>query len=283
MARNTQVAADHDAPPVTRTLAKFVATHPSRGWSDAVDHEAHRTFLNWVGCAVGAARHEAAQAALDAAAMLQPAPQSTVLGRPERVDMASAALMNGITLAPLRLRRHPPEDDHPPRGPGRLGALRAGGSHGSLGPAGDRRAGARHRRLVPARQRDVPGSLRPGLAHHRLDGDARGGRRLRAPAGPGRGEDRHGARHRRLAAGGHARAVRHDDQALPPGRRGARGTAFRAAREARLHRERARPSRRRAATCRSSPPSATGTRPPTSWAGASRSPSTPTSPSPAAS
>ncbi|MCL4690649.1 MAG: MmgE/PrpD family protein [Burkholderiales bacterium] len=97
MARNTKVAADLNAPPVTRTLARFVATHPSRGWSDAVDHEAHRTFLNWVGCAVGAARHEAAQAALDAAAMLQPAPQAAVLGRAERVDMASAALVNGIS------------------------------------------------------------------------------------------------------------------------------------------------------------------------------------------
>jgi len=97
MARNTKVAADPNAPPVTRALAKFVATQPSRGWSDAVDHEAHRTFLNWVGCAVGAARHEAAQAALDAAAMLQPAPQAAVLGRGERVDMASAALVNGIS------------------------------------------------------------------------------------------------------------------------------------------------------------------------------------------
>jgi 2-methylcitrate dehydratase PrpD len=97
MARNTQVAADHNAPPVTRTLAKFVATHPSSGWGDAVDHEAHRTFLNWAGCAVGASRHEAAQAALAAAAMLQPAPQAAVLGRSERVDMASAALINGIT------------------------------------------------------------------------------------------------------------------------------------------------------------------------------------------
>jgi 2-methylcitrate dehydratase PrpD len=97
MARNTQVAADPHAPPVTRTLARFVATHPSRGWSDAVDHEAHRTFLNWVGCAAGAAEHEAARAALAAVAMLQPAPQATVLGRRERVDMASAALVNGIT------------------------------------------------------------------------------------------------------------------------------------------------------------------------------------------
>jgi hypothetical protein len=29
MARNTQVAADPDAPPVTQILARFVADHPS--------------------------------------------------------------------------------------------------------------------------------------------------------------------------------------------------------------------------------------------------------------
>jgi 2-methylcitrate dehydratase PrpD len=97
MARNTQVAADHNAPPITQILAQFVASHPSRGWSDAVDHEAHRTFMNWLGCAVGAAQHEAADAALAAVRMLEPAPQATVLGRRERVDMASAALLNGIT------------------------------------------------------------------------------------------------------------------------------------------------------------------------------------------
>ena len=97
MARNTQVAADHNAPPVTQILAKFVATHPSNGWSDAVDHEAHRTFMNWLGCAVGAAHHEAADAALAAVAMLQPAAQASVLGRKDKVDMASAALVNGIT------------------------------------------------------------------------------------------------------------------------------------------------------------------------------------------
>lgn len=97
MARNTQVPADPDAPPITKILAEFVASHPSRGWSDAVDHEAHRTFLNWLGCAIGAAKHEAADAALAAIAELQPAPQATVAGRREKVDMASAALVNGIT------------------------------------------------------------------------------------------------------------------------------------------------------------------------------------------
>ncbi|HEY8245266.1 MAG TPA: MmgE/PrpD family protein, partial [Casimicrobiaceae bacterium] len=94
---NTEVAADPNAPPITRTLARFVATHPSRGWSDAVDHEGHRTFLNWVGCAVGAADHDAMRAALAGVQMLQPAPQATVLGRNDRVDMASAALLNGIS------------------------------------------------------------------------------------------------------------------------------------------------------------------------------------------
>ena len=97
MARNTQVAADHNAPAITHILAKFVATHPSRGWSDAVDHEAHRTFMNWLGCAVGAAQHEAADAALAAVSMLQPAAQASVLGRSDKIDMASAALVNGIT------------------------------------------------------------------------------------------------------------------------------------------------------------------------------------------
>jgi 2-methylcitrate dehydratase PrpD len=97
MARNTQVAADHQAPPVTRLLAEFVANHPSRGWSDAVDHEAHRTFLNWLGCAVGASNHEAALAALAAVRMLQPAPQASIVGRADKVDMASAALINGIS------------------------------------------------------------------------------------------------------------------------------------------------------------------------------------------
>ena len=97
MARNTQVAADHTAPPITRLLAEFITGHPSRGWSDAVDHEAHRTFLNWFGCAVGAARHESVEAALGAVQVLEPSAQASVLGRSERVDIASAALLNGIS------------------------------------------------------------------------------------------------------------------------------------------------------------------------------------------
>ena len=97
MTINTAVAADHNAPPITAELAKFVAEHPSKGWSEEVEHEAHRTFLNWLGCAIGAAQHEAVEAALAAVHMLSPAPQATLAGRSERVDMASAALINGIS------------------------------------------------------------------------------------------------------------------------------------------------------------------------------------------
>jgi 2-methylcitrate dehydratase PrpD len=97
MAHNTHVPADTNAPPITSILARFVSAHGSRGWTDAVEREAHRTFYNWLGCAIGAAHHEAADAALAAVAMLEPAAQASVLGRKERVDMASAALVNGIT------------------------------------------------------------------------------------------------------------------------------------------------------------------------------------------
>jgi 2-methylcitrate dehydratase PrpD len=97
MARNTTVAADLNAPPVTRTLAEFASGHPSRGWSDAVEREAHRTFMNWVGCAIGAARHPTLDAALAAMQELAPSPQAAILGRSERVDVATAALLNGIS------------------------------------------------------------------------------------------------------------------------------------------------------------------------------------------
>jgi 2-methylcitrate dehydratase PrpD len=96
MARNSTVKADPNAPAVTALLARFVTEHPSRGWSDAVDAEAHRSFANWVGCAIGPSQHETVQAALAAVQVLQPAPQASLLGRTEKVDIASAALLNGI-------------------------------------------------------------------------------------------------------------------------------------------------------------------------------------------
>ena len=96
-ARNTTVKADANAPAITEMLAQFVVTQPSRSWSDAVEAQAHRTFANWAGCAVGPSTHETIEAALAAIQELEPAKQAAVLGRSERVDMANAALLNGIS------------------------------------------------------------------------------------------------------------------------------------------------------------------------------------------
>lgn len=97
MTINTLINAQKNAPPVTRRLAEFVATHPSGGWDGSVERAAHRTFLNWLGCSVGAARHATVLSALAAVQELAPSPQATVLGRLERVDIASAAFLNGIS------------------------------------------------------------------------------------------------------------------------------------------------------------------------------------------
>ena len=97
MSNAIQVQADFNAPPATRILAEFVATHPSKGWTDEVEHEAHRTVLNWLGCAIGAAQHESVESSLGAIREFQPAPQASILGRKDRVDMGGAALINGIS------------------------------------------------------------------------------------------------------------------------------------------------------------------------------------------
>ena len=97
MAKNQSVKADANAPAVTEMLARFAVNHPSRGWNDTVEAEAHRTFANWVGCAVGPSAHETVQAALHAVQELQPSAQASLLGRSEKVDIASAALINGIS------------------------------------------------------------------------------------------------------------------------------------------------------------------------------------------
>jgi 2-methylcitrate dehydratase PrpD len=97
MARNTTVKADLNAPPITDLLANFIVNHPSRGWSDEVDEQAHRTFANWVGCAIGPAGHETIEAALAAVQELAPSAQASLLGRREKVDIANAALLNGIS------------------------------------------------------------------------------------------------------------------------------------------------------------------------------------------
>jgi 2-methylcitrate dehydratase PrpD len=82
---------------VTRTLARFVVEHRSSDVPEKVRHEARRSLLNWVGCAVGGSRHETVERALAGLGELSGPREASVLGRGEKLDILLAALMNGIT------------------------------------------------------------------------------------------------------------------------------------------------------------------------------------------
>ena len=82
---------------VTRLLARFVVASK---WSDVPEiarKEAARSIVNWVGCALGGARHETVECALSALSELSGPRAATVLGRKERLDVLLASLLNGIS------------------------------------------------------------------------------------------------------------------------------------------------------------------------------------------
>ena len=81
----------------TLALARFVASADSRDLPASIRHEARRALLNWLGCAIGASRHDTVERAIAALAPFAGAPQATILGRGERFDILHAALLNGMS------------------------------------------------------------------------------------------------------------------------------------------------------------------------------------------
>ena len=82
---------------ITRTLARRLVESRYEDLPEAVRHEASRALLNWLGCAVGSARHETVECALAAAGPFSGSLQAAVLGRRERLDILHASLVNGIS------------------------------------------------------------------------------------------------------------------------------------------------------------------------------------------
>ncbi len=82
---------------VTRALARFVVESNAADVSEAARKEAVRSIVNWVGCALGGARHETVDCALEALSELSGPRAATVLGRKERLDILHASLLNGIS------------------------------------------------------------------------------------------------------------------------------------------------------------------------------------------
>lgn len=82
---------------VTRALAEWVVGCDLNSIPEATQTEGIRTFVNWMGCAVGGAKHETVDRALAGVSTFSGKPTSTVLGRTEKLDALHAALLNGIS------------------------------------------------------------------------------------------------------------------------------------------------------------------------------------------
>jgi 2-methylcitrate dehydratase PrpD len=81
----------------TRTLSEFLVASRYEDIPADVRHEASRAMLNALGCAIGSARHETVEAALNAVMPFAGPAQACIFGRPERLDALNAALVNGIS------------------------------------------------------------------------------------------------------------------------------------------------------------------------------------------
>ncbi len=86
-----------DAATAARTLARYAVTAAYADIPAAARHEAARSLLNWIGCAVGGSRHPAVDKTLAALLPFAASDQCTVLGRRERTDALHAALINGLS------------------------------------------------------------------------------------------------------------------------------------------------------------------------------------------
>jgi 2-methylcitrate dehydratase PrpD len=82
---------------VTRALASFVLRSRFDDIAAAVRHEAKRSLLNWIGCALGGSRHETVSKALTALAPFSGPARAGIIGRRERLDTLNAALVNGMS------------------------------------------------------------------------------------------------------------------------------------------------------------------------------------------
>src|SRR5262245_31555456 len=82
---------------VTHTLARYLVSSRPADIPARVRHEAARALLNWLGCAIGASRHETTERALAAVREFAGPPQAAVMGRTERLDILNAAFVNGLS------------------------------------------------------------------------------------------------------------------------------------------------------------------------------------------
>ncbi len=173
---------------VTKQLAAWTVGLKYKDIPASVRAEGVRTFVNWLGCAVGGAGHETVDRALAVAVPFSGPKRASVIGRSERLDELHAALINGISSHVLDY-----DDTHlktiiHPAGP--VASAHSGGRRGARPSAArlPRRRSSSASRSSAASAMRLSRPLRSRLAHHRH------GRRVRR-----RGGGRQAARARRAA------------------------------------------------------------------------------------
>lgn len=82
---------------ITQRLAAWAVDLEGTDIPATVRAEGVRTFVNWLGCAVGGASHETVDRALDAVRLFTGPARAQVIGRADRFDELHAALLNGIS------------------------------------------------------------------------------------------------------------------------------------------------------------------------------------------
>jgi len=81
----------------THTLAAYLVSNRWADIPDDVRHEARRSLINYMGCAIGGSPHPAMDIAIRALSPFSGERTASVLGRAERLDPLHASLMNGIS------------------------------------------------------------------------------------------------------------------------------------------------------------------------------------------
>lgn len=81
----------------TAALASWIVSTRIETVPGDVRHEARRAIVNYLGCALGGARDEAVDLAIEALGPYSGPRTASILGRAERLDPLHASLMNGIS------------------------------------------------------------------------------------------------------------------------------------------------------------------------------------------
>jgi len=81
----------------TKTLASYVVSNKWEDIPEDVRHEARRSLINVIGCAIGGSPHQAVTTAIRALSPFSGERTASIVGRPERLDPLHASLMNGIS------------------------------------------------------------------------------------------------------------------------------------------------------------------------------------------